>query len=181
MIRFHFIRSSRGTTLFIPPYYNTLFALRMQQAKHRVALGAWETDSRWDLDVWNIVSRIYGLGVVCEACLRDECQEVLSIISTREEHARDVLRTYLEGPRERYTPYRTGPLSTTREIERTPEAPASRSKREAAEILGLGWPVTRGDVTRAYRVAIQRAHPDHPGGSDAEFLRVFSAKEVLLA
>lgn len=180
MSRFHFIRSSRSTTLFIPPYYNTLFAMRMSQAKHRVSLNGWEADSSYDLTVWNIVSRTYGLGCVCEACLRDECAEVLSIIATREAHASEVTRAYFERPRERYTPYRTGPLSTTRELERAPEAPVTRSKREAAEILGLGWPVTVGDVKKAYRVAISRAHPDH-GGTDAEFLRVFSAKETLLS
>lgn len=180
-MKFHFIRSSRGTTLFIPPYYNSLFAMRMQQvrAKHRIALGAWEASSAFDLHIWEIVSRFYGLGCVCEDCLQDACPQVVSIISTREAYADEVLRQYLERPREHY---RSPPpvLSTSKELERAPEAPATQSRREAAAYLGLTWPTTRGDVVKAYRVAIQRAHPDHVGGSDAEFLRVFSAKEVLL-
>lgn len=183
MARFHFIRSSRGTTLFLPPYYSVLFALRMAEAHHHVSLNGWEAPSSYDLAVWNVVSRIYGLGSVCEACLRDECQEVLSIIATREAYAREYTRSYLERPREHhYDSYRSAPppLSTTREIERAPEHPATQSQREAAAILGLGWPVTRSDVVRASRAALGRAHPDH-GGSDAEFLRVFEARETLLA
>lgn len=48
----------------------------------------------------------------------------------------------------------------------------------AAAVLGLSWPCTHEDVTRAFRVAAAREHPDH-GGSDESIKRVIAARETL--
>src|SRR4051812_41765901 len=103
--------------------------MRMQQvrAKHRIALGGWESASAFDLHIWEIVSRFYGLGCVCEDCLQDACPQVVSIISTREAYADEGLRQYLQA-----SPPPPPVLSTSKELERAPEEPVTQSRREAA-------------------------------------------------
>jgi curved DNA-binding protein CbpA len=48
----------------------------------------------------------------------------------------------------------------------------------AAAALGIAWPCSRGEVTRAFRAAALRAHPDQ-GGNDEAIRRVVAARTTL--
>lgn len=50
---------------------------------------------------------------------------------------------------------------------------------EHERVLKIVPPYDRAAVVRAYRAAVQRTHPDRPGGSAVEFKRVMDAKEAL--
>ncbi len=47
------------------------------------------------------------------------------------------------------------------------------------QVLGLSWPCTEEELTQAYRRRARKTHPDMPGGSHKEFIRVKEAYETL--
>jgi hypothetical protein len=59
--------------------------------------------------------------------------------------------------------------------------PLTREQRieAAVRVLGLTWPTTRAQVTKAFRIAALKAHPDL-GGTDAAMRAVIEARDVLL-
>ena len=180
----HHIRTSRGTTLFVPAFYNPLFAQDMRSVPSRwlPGLGAWEVADDRVVAAWEVVRSRFGLHSLCRDCLNDACARVVWLLDTREQASQTISEQAKQFSTRLPQPYRQPP-SITREIERH-VAPLERtdpSKRAAAEYLGLTWPASREDVTRAFRVAAARAHPDHEGGSEEAILRVLQARQVLSA
>jgi hypothetical protein len=57
--------------------------------------------------------------------------------------------------------------------------PTSVTWTEALALFGLSGSYTSEDLKKAYRAAAFAAHPDRPGGSHVQFLRVGAAYELL--
>ena len=59
--------------------------------------------------------------------------------------------------------------------------PPTREQRieAAAKTLGLVWPASRAQITKSFRIAALKAHPDL-GGTDASMRAVIEARDVLL-
>ncbi len=57
-------------------------------------------------------------------------------------------------------------------------APQGMPPEQAAQALGIPWPCTWEQLTKAFRTAAMKAHPDH-GGSTEEMARINLAREVL--
>ena len=53
--------------------------------------------------------------------------------------------------------------------------PAQISVKAARQVLGVGPLSSASDIRRAFREAAKLAHPDRPGGGEAQFRRVVEA------
>jgi hypothetical protein len=82
--------------------------------------------------------------------------------------------------RERF--YQSPPRSRSRPQPPPAPPPPTREERirAAAKVLGVSWPATREQVTKAFRKAVLKSHPDL-GGTDAAVKEVIKARDELLA
>ncbi|HZZ31326.1 MAG TPA: DnaJ C-terminal domain-containing protein [Phenylobacterium sp.] len=60
-------------------------------------------------------------------------------------------------------------------------SPPPISLKTARQVLGVGPFYTSGDLRRAFREAVKRAHPDRPGGGEERFHQVVEAYHRLQA
>lgn len=146
-------------------------------------LGAYWDDSvpGWSVDdagpVWEFVSRQWGMRAVCIDCLQDECSEAHRLVARlRQQRVALRDRFYSDKAVVRRTQQST---STELELRPTQQTSSPTKQAAAAAALGLGWPVGREEIVRAFRKAAFERHPDR-GGSDQAMIAALLARDILL-
>lgn len=158
--------------------------------------GGWWVSADATPGIFQALSRSHLARDMCSECGSDgvPCEEAVAALVervTRLVQAQEMLAAMRERQRNfsRYTratgsPF--GPSWTERSQPRSappivPPRPSSEElRRSAANTLGVKWPATKGEIQKAFRRAIAKAHTDH-GGSDAQAIAVIEARKTLLA
>lgn len=162
------------------------------------SFGGWLVPLEGENLLFSAIAASCGTGTICQECLHGgPCDDWIRIVSRRFETAKQnalaIART--TGPGWRAPGYhpvedrrRASAYEETRAYEPPPRPRRKRpdpvilreSKEQlAAKVLGLTWPATKSDVTKAFRKAAMKSHPDL-GGTDAAMREVNAARETLL-
>ncbi len=111
-------------------------------------------------------------GQALSSLSRQELDELMDWLGTREKESRMILRAYLL---RRFA-------GTGEEEPQRDSAPITRgdmSEQEAWQVLGLKPGASREEIVKAHRALIQRLHPDR-GGNDYLAAKVNAAKDLLI-
>lgn len=135
--------------------------------------------------LWAAVHNVGYQNEICEQCLHDAmpCDDWIRVVTERFERARRQIASFRDEPRgwsapgyERVEPKEKPKKPSKEELKRKKED----AKKKAAKTLEVEWPCEREAITRAFRKAAMKAHPDL-GGTDAAMRDVLEARDVLLS
>lgn len=189
----HFQRSTMADgrrTLIVFAAYSPVFAHAIEHRvpaayrAHHIAAGVWEIDEYYESAVWWAIAEAFGLSSICADCLAEQCAQLYQLVCGNlvAGALENMRRQWASQPTSRTDPgARPRPLSMDKGMVLRGAAVREHGTPHsvAAGILGIDWPASREDVTRAFRRAVLNAHPDR-GGSEDAVKRVLIARDVLM-